>query len=235
MRAIPERFNCDATAAAMLVAEGHAARIGGNASDGIRRPNTMDLVDPASLDRLMADLAARAILPLSEINRPVDMSEAAHRLSWPVGRILRMVLSGALNRIALHPVQTGFTSIMIDSWELTCMLFASPLAPRIAKSEAARILEVDRTTIDRLLRTPASNGAPLVRRVRPIHGKGVNLVHLEVDSFLPFCDEHLALGRAAKDRSVSLLTLARELSSRGIEPVLRAQQVEFSLYSCSDI
>lgn len=219
----------------MLVAEGHAARIGGNASEGSPRPKTMDLVDPASLDKLMANLVARADLPLSEIDRPIDMPEAAYKLQWPVGRILRMVLSGELTRIALNPVQNGFTSIMIDEWELTRMLYASPFAPCIAKSLGARILRVDRETIDRLLRTPASNGSPLVRRVKPIRGKGLNIWHLEIDSFFPFCREHLTLGRAARERCVSRRALARELSSRGVEPVLRARRFEFSLYSRSDI
>lgn len=221
--AIPERLNCDATTAAALVVEGYAVHIGGPGVAGTRRAKTMDLIEATSLDRLMETLIARVSLSIGEINQPLDMTRAAYRFHWPVGRILRMVFTGVLARIALHPQHTGFTSVMIDEQELERLFHVRPMAACLQKSEAAQMLEVDRAAIDRLIRTPGPNGAPFVRRVTPLLGRNKNVWHLEAASFLPFCDTHLALASVARD-------LARGLSAAGIEPVLRAPRFEFSLY-----
>lgn len=230
MNALAEYLHCDATTAAVLVCHGHVSRIGGRDDAGGQRPTTLDLIEIGSIDHFMTTLAGIATLPHAAIDHPLDMMKAAYRFHWPIDRILRMVLSGALKRVAKHPDRPGFGSILIDEQELRHAFEAPAMAPCFSKAEASRLLGVDRGTVDKLLRTAAQNGAPLIRRVTPLTGKNKNVWHLEASGFRRFSEEHLTLAQAARDQAIEPRDLARSLSASGIMPVVRAVRFEFSLY-----
>ncbi|MFT3691283.1 hypothetical protein [Paenirhodobacter sp.] len=124
----------------------------------------------------MRNLKGFATLPFAAIVKPLDMSKAAYRFHWRVNRILRMVLSGVLKRIARQPGRSGFTSIVIDEQDLRHLFEAPATAACFSKFEASRLLGVDRAVIDKLFRAAASNGAPIVRRVAPLIGWNKNVL-----------------------------------------------------------
>ncbi|MFC3058068.1 TniQ family protein [Paenirhodobacter populi] len=230
MNALAEYLHCDATTAAALVSRGHVSRIGGRNEAGVQRPSTLDLVEIGSIDRFMNTLAGVATLPHTVIAHPLDMMKAAYRFHWPIDRILRMVLSGALKRIARRPDRSGFLSIIIDEQELRHAFEAPAMASCFSKAEAARLLGVDRGTVDKLLRAATQNGAPVIRHVTPLTGKNKNVWHLEASGFMRFREEHLTLAQAARDKAIEPRDLILGLSAAGITPVVRAARFEFSLY-----
>lgn len=233
---IPGYLNCDATAAKMLVDDGYAIRIGGTSKHtGAKHLRAVDRVSTASLDAFLAKLLTGAMPSLPDDSQPIRLSNAARQLHWAIGRIVKLILSGKLTRVARAPGRTGFDSVLIDNYELIDILYSPRVSPRISKDEAAEILRIPPESVASLLRLANHDGTPLLKRVVPFVGNREAPWHIDLASFDRFRPAHVTLAALARQHSLAPDVLRRQLWKRDIRSILHGSNRDCGIYRLADL
>jgi hypothetical protein len=100
----------------------------------------------------------------------------------------------------------------------------------ISKEEAARLLGIDRSTVDKLFRAAAPDGGPIIWRVTAHTQKTRNVWHLDDASFRRFRQSCWTLAQAAQEANIGPRELERQLAAAGIKPTVNAHRREFRFY-----
>ncbi len=230
--AMPAYLNCCRLQAEALVRHGVVTRIGEDRNNGQFGLNMVAVED---LDEFLARFRSAGTGASALTAGMADVVEASRILRWPAIDIIKLVLGGRLERVALLSADLKLKSVLVDTEEVRERLREGDGEGRLSVVEAAERLQLEPWAVQNLTSGTDSKGRALLPFTKSRNAAGQVRLCFDPCDVEAFADAHVELRALAAERGISTKVLQAELLRLGIHAILPKSSLNKLVYRRADL
>lgn len=216
------RLNATRLQAQMLIREGFIKSVIGNAA---LKGGAATCIDPHSVEEFLKKLSskARSVSQLSKEVRPITKS--AEISGRPTREIIKLLISGGLERVETEKGSSGFSAVHVDPGEIIKKL-PDP-DTRMGRGELAQLLKISHVAMKRL--SEGAEGEPLLNPKPRTSTLGARMRYSdeEVDWFQR---TYATLGELVRTSGLHHAQVLKQLRDENIGPVRDPEKIKIHLF-----